>query len=266
MMLKRRHVLMGSFAVTISTMVPAFPALKAFKPAGSGGFDHGAFAALLKTHVRPDGNGYNRVNYSALKADKGKLDAIIASMAAIDPRALSRSQAHAYWINLYNAVTLQVVVSHWPVTSITKINLGGNGLFGSGPWKAKLVSVGGVQLSLDDIEHEIVRPLFGDPLSHYGLNCASYSCPNLMPTAYTGENLSQLLELNARDYINHSRGVAISDGRITASKIYKWYGDDFGGKTKLKTHWQAYANPQKAAAIAAARIGDFVYDWSINAA
>lgn len=265
MMFTRRHILVGSAAASLVVMSPASATLNAFKPAGSGRFEHGAFDALLKTHVRPDGNGYNRINYSALKADKSKLDAVILSMTAIDPRSLSRSQAHAYWINLYNAVTLQVVVSHWPVGSIKKINLGGNGLFGSGPWKAKLVTVSGVELSLDDIEHEIVRPLFNDPLSHYGLNCASYSCPNLMPAAYTGDNLTQLLEANARDYINHNRGVSIAEGSITASNIYKWYGDDFGGRSKLKAHWQAYATPEKAKAIAAARIGDFIYDWSINA-
>ena len=104
----------------------------------------------------------------------------------------------------------------------------------------------------------------GEPRIHFAINCASYSCPNLVTEAYTGANVDRLLARNARDYSNHSRGVAVNAGRITASRIYSWYAGDFGGKSRLKQHWSAFAEPQHKAAIGAASLGRFVYDWSLN--
>jgi hypothetical protein len=149
---------------------------------------------LLKAFVKPDASGYNRVDYRGVKSNLGFAAAYMtAALEAVNPVSLSRDEAHAYWINLYNAKTLEMVAEAYPVTSIKKINLGGSFLFGSGPWKAKLMTVNGTELSLDDVEHEIVRALFNDPMSHYGLNCASYSCPNLATRAYTGANINRLL-------------------------------------------------------------------------
>ncbi|MBA3447167.1 MAG: DUF547 domain-containing protein [Pseudaminobacter sp.] len=188
----------------------------------------------------------------------------IADLETVDPTRLSRDEAHAYWTNLYNAKTLDVVLGRYPVSSIKKINLGGGGIFGGGPWSKKLITVQGIKLSLDDIEHRIVRPLFADPMSHYGLNCASYSCPNLATVSYTGQNIDSKLLEGASDYINHDRGLSISDGRITASKIYSWYANDFGGEDHLKVHWKQFATPELAAKIDGGRIGSYVYDWTLN--
>lgn len=268
MTLDRRILLTGSLGLAAATALgplPASAALTGFRPSGQAGFDHAAYDALLKAHVRPDANRYNRVDYRGVKASLATLRGYIASLEAANPASFSRNEAHAYWINLYNAKTLEVVADAYPVTSIKKINLGGSFLFGSGPWKAKILSVSGSELSLDDIEHEIVRAIFADPMSHYGLNCASYSCPNLANRAFTGANVDALLHRNAVDYVNHPRGVTVDNGRITASKIYSWYAGDFGGKRRLKDHWTSLANPQKAALIAPASISGYEYDWSINA-
>jgi len=268
MNIDRRTLIAGFSSLAAASALgplPARAALNGFRPAGQGRVDHSAFDALLKAHVRPDAQAYNRVDYRGVKANLAALKAYVASIEAINPVELSRNEAHAYWINLYNAKTLEVVADAFPVSSIKKINLGGSFLFGSGPWKAKLMTVNGRDLSLDDVEHEIVRPLFGDPMSHYGLNCASYSCPNLATRAFTGANVDALLRENAVDYVNHPRGVAVINGRITASKIYSWYAGDFGGKGRLKGHWSTLANPEKAAEIAAATIAGYEYDWSINA-
>ncbi|MCY0093240.1 DUF547 domain-containing protein [Hoeflea ulvae] len=266
--LHRRFVLAGIATVIAGSAlqsVPTSAALTGFRPKGQSKVDHSAFDALLAAHVKPDANAYNRVDYNGVKADLAALRAYLAALQAVDPVTLSRQEAHAYWINLYNAKTLEVVADAFPVASIKKINLGGTGLFGSGPWKAKLLTVNGKELSLDDVEHEIVRALFKDEMSHYGLNCASYSCPNLARRAYTGANVDALLRENAVAYVNHPRGVTVDNGRITASKIYSWYDDDFGGKGRLKAHWQALASPDKAARIATASISGYDYDWSINA-
>ncbi|MCR9137392.1 MAG: DUF547 domain-containing protein [Alphaproteobacteria bacterium] len=268
--LTRRQLLCGATATAAFVAIGGQPVLAAtplrqFKPGGSGGFDHAAFDALVQTYVKPDAQGYNRVDYRALKArGQGELKAYVATLENARPSSMSAAEAQAYWINFYNAKTLDVVLDRYPVTSIKKINLGGGGLFGSGPWSKKLMTVEGADLSLDDIEHRIVRPLFNDPMSHYGLNCASYSCPNLVTRAYTSANIRQLLNQSAVDYVNHPRGVSVQARRIVASKIYSWYAGDFGGRRRLKTHWGQFAGPDHGAAISAASIGRFVYDWKLN--
>jgi hypothetical protein len=264
----RRSIVVGLASLAAAPVLgplPATAALTGFRPAGQGRVDHSAYDALLKAFVKPDAKGYNRVDYRGVKSQLGALRAYLAGLQAENPVSLSRNEAHAYWINLYNAKTLEIVAEAYPVTSIKKINLGGSFLFGSGPWKAKVMTVNGTELSLDDVEHEIVRALFNDPMSHYGLNCASYSCPNLATRAFTGANVDALLRDNAVDYVNHPRGVAVDNGRIRASKIYSWYAGDFGGKGRLKDHWMSLAEPQKAARIASASISGYDYDWSINA-
>ncbi|MGJ8569598.1 MAG: DUF547 domain-containing protein [Hoeflea sp.] len=268
MNLNRRNLIAGSSslaAVVVLKPLGASAALTGFRPEGQSGMDHSALDAFLKAYVKSDAHGYNRVDYRGVKSNLAVLRAYLASLEAANPASLSRNEAHAFWINLYNAKTLEVVAEAFPVTSIKKINLGGSFLFGSGPWKAKLLTVSGIELSLDDVEHEIVRAIFNDPMSHYGLNCASYSCPNLAASAYTGANVDVLLRHNAVAYINHPRGVKVDKGRITASKIYSWYASDFGGKAKLKDHWLSFAGPQKAAEIESASISGYDYDWNINA-
>ena len=141
--LSRRHLLLGSAALFAAPLLPEFAhaasALTAFAPSGSGGFDHSAFNSVLSGAVVPDAEGYNRVNYKALKAKAPALKQVLAQMQAAAPSAFSKAEAKAFWINLYNAKTLDVVLDKYPVSSIKKINLGGGGLFGSGPWSAKIL-------------------------------------------------------------------------------------------------------------------------------
>lgn len=268
--LTRRSLIAGSAATAAAAAIATTPALAArpmsqFRPNGSAGVDHSAFDAILSRYVKRDGSAYNTFDYGGLKSGgQDALKTYIAALENVRPTTLSRNEAHAYWINFYNAATLDVVTDYYPVTSIKKINLGGGGLFGSGPWSRKLWTVDATELSLDDIEHRIVLAIFSDPMSHYGLNCASYSCPNLASTAYTAANIDGLLVQNAIDYVNHPRGVSVNSGRITSSRIYSWYADDFGGKSQLKRHWGNFAAPDHNAAIKAASLGRFVYDWSLN--
>ena len=256
-------------AFALSTAFLAAPALAAddpieqFRPSGEATFDHSAFDSILDRHVVVDEEGLARVDYEALKAEHGALKDYVAALEAATPSQMGEDAAHAYWINLYNAKTLDVVLDAYPVESIRSINLGG-ALFRPGPWSQDILEVEGTELTLDDVEHRIVRALFLDPMSHYGLNCASYSCPNLMPDAYTAENLDALLAESGRLYVNHDRGVEVRDGRIVASKIYDWYADDFGGEDALQEHWASLASEEKAKAIAAASISYYTYDWDLN--
>jgi Protein of unknown function, DUF547 len=251
-------------SATIPTSVFAAEPLVNFSPNGSGAFNHAAFDAILGGSVKPDAEGYNRVDYKALKGARGALQAYLADLQAAQPSSMSKGEAKAYWINLYNAKTLDVILERYPVSSIKKINLGGGGIFGSGPWSAKIISVEGQEISLDDVEHRILLALFKDPMTHYALNCASYSCPNLAARAYTAKNTAALMRENATAYINHPRGVTVADGSISASKIYSWYAGDFGGKRQLKPHWLKFAEPAKGEQISAAQGISFDYDWRLN--
>ena len=189
----------------------------------------------------------------------------IAILQTFSISTYNRQEQQAYWINLYNALTVSVVLAHLPVASIRDIRL--SGLFSSGPWQAKLLTIEGEKVSLDDIEHRILRPIWKDNRLHYALNCASLGCPNLAPMAYTPASIEQLLEQGARAYINHPRGVSCQDGTCTLSSIYVWFQEDFGGDSAgVRHHLRRYANDLLAAQLQAYR-GKFRhdYDWHLNA-
>jgi hypothetical protein len=133
-------------------------------------------------------------------------------------------------------------------------------------WGAKLLTVEGEKLSLDDIEHRILRPIWQDERIHYAVNCASLGCPNLPAAAYTSENTAALLEQGAKEYINHTRGVALTGGKLRVSSIYVWFQEDFGGDAEgLMEHWQKYANPPLAGALEKYKGGlSHDYDWRLN--
>lgn len=231
--------------------------------------DHAAWDQLLKTYVKPGADGLNRVDYAALKAkDLPSLRAYIQRLEQIDPAKLSRAEQFALLTNLYNAKTLEIVASHYPVKSIRDISLGG-GLVAAlkgGPWKAKVLKLQGVELSLDDIEHGILRPIFKDSRIHYAVNCASIGCPNLRTEPFTGAKLNEQLDQAARDYVNSPRGVRFENGEPVISSIYVWYGDDFGGTDQgVLDHLRKYASPELAERLAGVKaIGGDDYDWALN--
>ncbi len=172
--------------------------------------------------------------------------------------ALRRPEQLAYWINLYNALTVQVVLDHYPVASIHDIAIS-PGLLAIGPWDKPLIEIEGAAVSLNDIEHRILRPIWRDPRIHYAVNCASIGCPDLQARAFTAETAEALLEAAARAYVNHPRGARVEAGELTVSSIYAWYREDFGGtEAGVIAHLKRYAAPELAKALetgAAARIG-----------
>jgi hypothetical protein len=200
------------------------------------------------------------VNYRAVTAeDRGALDAYLRRLEATAVSTYNRREQLAYWMNAYNALTVKVVLDHYPVNSIRSIKLP-PGLLTVGPWGAKLVAVEGERISLNDIEHRILRPLWRDPRIHYGINCAS---PEM---AYTGENVDRLLTENATVFINHPRGVSFQDGRVVVSSIYDWFEEDFGGsRAGLLAHLARYARADLAERLRRhdGPIDDR-YDWALN--
>jgi hypothetical protein len=240
-------------------------------PAMAKGSD-GGFNDLLVRYVVASANGVNRVDYARWKAsdaDRAKLSGYLAEMQTRTPSRMARAEAIAYWSNLYNAVTLDVVLARFPVVSIRDIK--SDSLFDPkayiGPWRTKRVTVEGTRYSLDDIEHNILRPMTKDPRIHYAVNCASLGCPNLRTKAWTAATLDRDLDVAAREFVNHPRGVTILPGnKLRVSSIYKWFAEDFGGSDAgIIAHLRKFAEPRLAAALApGVAITEDAYDWSIN--
>lgn len=245
-----------------------------FLAASPAAADDGAYDSLLARYVRASADGVNRVDYAAWRAngaDRAALDRYVTDLALQRPSGFAREQAFAFWVNLYNAATLRVILARYPVASIRDIRSEGvldpRGLIG--PWRTRLVEVEGRRLSLDDIENTILRPTFSDPRVHYAINCASIGCPNLMTRAWRAETLEADLDAAARAYVNHPRGVAVgADGSVRASRIYDWFGADFGDSDgAIIAHIRRYAEPQLAERlVGVTRIAGYDYDWSLNGA
>ena len=244
-------------------------ALTAFTKGSSVTVDHSAFDALLKAYVAPAERGLNRVDYKALKAEKHRaLKAYIASLEKVNVATLDRPEQFAFWANLYNAKTVDIVLDKYPVKSIKDISLGG-GLIAAvtgGPWKAKVLRIAGREVSLDDIEHGILRPIFKDSRVHSAVNCATVGCPNIGREALSGARLDEQLDAAARAFINSPRGIVVSDGRVTASSIYSWFQNDFGGTPAgVLEHARRYADPAlKKKLDGMTSITEFGYDWTLN--
>lgn len=235
--------------------------------------DEAAYDALLGRYVSASADGINRVDYrawSASAADRAALDAYVDEMAAQRPSTFACDRAFAYWVNLYNAVTLQVILERYPVRSIRDIRSEGTGLDPRGligPWRTRRLSVEGRRLSLDAIENSILRPTYNDPRVHYAINCASIGCPNLMNRAWRAETLNADLEAAARAYVNHPRGVSVSaDGSLRLSSIYRWFREDFGtSDANVIAHLRRYADDDLAPRLSrATRISGHDYDWALN--
>lgn len=245
----------------------ALPALAQTNPTAE-------LSELLARYVSRHEDGVNRVAYArwrASAADMARLDAAIDALSALRPSAMSRNVAFAYWANLYNAITLKVVLDRYPVQSIRDIRSRGAPLDPqaySGPWREKRVTVERTRMSLDDIEHGTLRPLARDPRVHYAVNCASIGCPNLQPRAWSADTLEQDLDAAARAFVNHPRGARVVNNALRVSSIYEWFKDDFGGNDAgVIAHLRRFAEPTLRDRLAyVTRIDGDDYDWALNGA
>ena len=227
--------------------------------------DHSAWSDILGKYVKTGGpQGVNLFDYGGVSGDdKSKLAGYIKALSDRDPRKLNKAEQKAYWINLYNAVTIDVVLGDYPVDSIRDIK---DGFFSGGPWDRKVVTVAGEKLTLNDIEHRILRPIWNDPLIHYGVNCASIGCPNLLTEAFTGENVNDKLAENAKAYVNSPRGAVFDGKKLIVSSIYAWFQADFGGnEAGVVKHLAQYATGDKQAKLKARNgYNKDRYEWDLN--
>ncbi len=226
--------------------------------------DHRPWAELLRRYLYQADDGVHRFAYSKVSnADKDKLNRYIDQLSQTNISDFNRNVQRAFWINLYNALTIQEVLRFFPIDSIRDIS---TGFFSAGPWNKELVSVEGEELSLNDIEHRILRPIWQDPRIHYAVNCASIGCPNLQLRVFTANTTEAMLDRAAREFINHPRGAAVIGGKLQVSSIYDWFITDFGGdEAGVIAHLKRYATPDLARALeTVSEIDADNYDWRIN--
>lgn len=227
--------------------------------------DHAPWDAFLARYLTTDAAGVNRVAYGDVAAeDRTALVAYLETLQGVDIEALARDEQLAFWINLYNAQTVALVLDAYPVDSIRDIT---DGLLSVGPWDRKVLTIDGQALSLNDIEHRIIRPVFREPRIHYAVNCAAVGCPNLAPRAWRAEGLAAALEAAERAYVNHPRGVRVGpDGRLTLSRIYIWFREDFGtDEAAVLARLATVAEPGLGARLdGRERVDAYAYDWSLN--
>lgn len=210
---------------------------------------HSTWNDLLKKYVSSSG----KVNYKGLKGEKTKIDNYINQLTAFTSQTnWSRNEKLAYWINLYNALTVKLILDHYPIKSITD-------LYGGQPWDRTLVSIGSKSYSLNNIENDIIRPKFNDARIHFAVNCAAKSCPQLMNSAFLPEKLNYQLNKQANGFINGSKNN-ITPNAIIISKIFEWYKDDFKNGNIIEFLNQ-YSNVEITPNTS---INFNEYDWNLN--
>lgn len=228
--------------------------------------DYRLWQELLSKHYDPA----RGMNYKGLKADKAALDRLRQQMAAVDVASLSRPEQLAYWINLYNISTVNVVAENYPVESIRDIST--DPIVRLNVFKKPYVKVKGGTMSLNDVENDKIRAGFKDPRIHFAINCAAESCPPIRPEPFVGARIDQQLDDQARKFLNGPKGVRLEeDGSelvLHVTKIMDWFKDDFeqwgGGSVPfLKKH----LSPDKVKRIAAAKEVELEFDdysWELN--
>jgi len=228
--------------------------------------DHTAWGSFLTRYIRIGSDGIYRIAYGQVTPlDRKALDDYLAELTSTPISQYNRIEQLAYWINLYNALTVRTVLKSYPVASIRDIHLG-NRRSQQGPWDAPLIEVEGQRLSLNEIQNGIVRPIWRDPRILYALSCAALSCPNLQPMPFTSDRLDHQLSDAAMSYVNDPRCIRMEDRQLLVSSLFRWYRADFGGSDRAVIyHLMGFAEPGLAMKLQQFdRIDGDVFDWRLN--
>ena len=236
-------------------LIPLNPTAKTTAPP----LTHVAWDGLLKKYVNDQG----LVNYKALQADSLALNAYLQDVSANLPgRSWTQNDRLAYWINAYNAFTVQRIIRSYPVKSIK--DLGGDKIFVNTPWDQHFIKLGDTRYSLNDLEQRIIRKNFDDNRIHVALVCAAMSCPRLRNEAFTGPRLNEQLDDQARGFVNNpAKNKLTPADKPQVSSIFNFYPKDFAknGSTSVQNFINRYAT-QKIKPDAS--LSYLPYDWSLN--
>ncbi len=240
--------------------------------------DHSTFTELLERIVEEP-----LVDYEVLMENRGLLDRYIAALGDTDPERLEaapRDEQLAFWLNAYNACMLHLVADNYPIES------GGGGLlqrarnFATGRpdnsvWQIPDVfdgdfcPVAGEERSLDEIEHDIIRPVFQEPRIHFAVNCAAYDCPQLADEAYVGDRLDEQLDRQVKRLMAKSRHFELRDGDppvLRVNRVLDWFSEDFGGEEGIPEFFAPYLSEEQRSLVSGndVRVEFFDYDWTLN--
>lgn len=226
-------------------------------PARADAVDYGAYALLLERHVRRD-----LVDYQGLARDLPVLESHLAAMSRVDPGALSGPEAKAFYINLYNAWTLRLVLTEYP--DLEGIKDLGSWL--TTPWEKPLVRLGAETLTLDQVEHGILRMRWPDARIHFAVNCASRGCPPLRAEPYLGERLDAQLDEATASVLDDSARTRLEGDVLWVNRIFKWYGEDFpnGPAAFVRGHSRGPLAGRLEELGSRVRVRFLDYDWSLN--
>lgn len=219
---------------------------------------HQNWTELLGKHV----NAKGMVDYKGMIADSTALNTYLDLLSANHPneKNWSKGERLAYWINAYNAFTVQLIIRNYPVESIKDI--AGGIPFVNTPWDVKFIKIEGETYDLNNIEHGIIRKEFNEPRIHFALVCAAVSCPKLRNEAYTAQRLDEQLEDEARYFFNNPEKNTITKDKITVSKLLKWYWGDFSDVAEDRI---SYVNKySKTKANSDAEVDFMDYNWALN--
>ncbi len=229
--------------------------------------DHNQWQELLNIYIDDQHpSGVNRFDYKSVsEEDKKKLDTYLDYLQSLTPREMTPEVQFAYWVNLYNAKTVDYIVEGVQENNITSIKQIRSKLVLPGPWKRNDLKIEGKKLSLDNIEHGILRPIWKDHRIHFAVNCASIGCPNLSKTAYTPENTESLLDIAEEDFLSHSRAVRVTEGTVILSSLFDWYGADFAdSQVEFFDYISDFVDPEIADFLLDEPAVKYEYDWKLN--
>ncbi len=219
--------------------------------------DHSIYGDLLARYVDK-----GHVDYQGFKTAEQKLNQYLAVLETIDVKKLSHNEQFAFYINAYNAWTIKLILSGYPgVTSIKDL-----GSIFKSPWKKKICRIDGDIITLDDIEHNILRPKFKDPRVHFAINCAALSCPPLMSQPYLGSTLNRQLDDAARAFVNDPKSNYLDGNTLYVSKIFKWFSEDFDNDVIgfFLIHADSDFKKELESKRENIKIKYLHYDWSLN--
>ena len=226
-------------------------------PAAAAEPDWSAYDAILKAHVRQgsiNGTPLNVVDYAAIAEDE-RFARVVDDVRNFDVRTLDGQAEHlAFYINAYNILTIQLILDHWPLESIRDI-----GGFFKGPWDIVMLENADGELTLDDIEHEIIRG-FPEPRIHFAVNCASVGCPDLRDEPFTAGRLDEQLDDQTRRFFaNEAKGFRVEDGDARVTKLLRWYDEDFDASGGIAAFVRRYVEAPFDDISA-----NLPYDWQLN--
>lgn len=221
--------------------------------------DHSLYDRLLKKYVNEKG----LVNYKGMKSEEKELKKYLDMISKTPPTdQWSKNDQMAYWINAYNAYTIQLILNHYPVESIKDIGSKIKIPFVTTPWASKFFKIGGEAMSLDNIEHGILRKKYNEPRIHFALVCAARSCPRLRNEAYEGDKLIAQLDDQGSDFLNNPAKNAVTPQKVSLSKYFDWYKGDWKENNKSVEYWVNRYSKTKMSKDAP--ISYLEYNWALN--